>query len=116
MSTSYDDCQDIEREHTRDEREGEIRQRLLGPIGLRPLQQQGIPLRERCLKCIATKAQELLDNAESAEGYGVTHYQVGDPVGTERYVDGDCWVISTELMSELEDLLDDLKTIEQEGW
>ena len=116
MSTSYDDCQDIAKERDRDEHEDEIRQRLLGPIGLRPMQQQGIPLRERCLKCIASKAQELLDNAESAEGYVTRHYPVGDPDGRDHYEQSPCWVISTELFSELEDLLDDLKTIEQEGW
>ena len=96
MSTSYDDCQDIEREPGRAEREDEIRQRLPGPIGQRPQIQARTPLHELAKKCVCAKAQELLDNAEGA--------------------DGDYWVVSNELMSELEDLLDDLKTIEQEGW
>lgn len=99
MSTSIDDCQDIAKERTRDDREDEIRQRLLGPIGLRPMQQQGIPLRERCLKCIATKAQEIQDDAEFADD-------------TSK----DYWLVSYEHMSELEELLDDLNTIEKEGW
>jgi arginine utilization protein RocB len=99
MSTSYDDCQDIEKERTRDEREGEIRQRLLGPIGQRPQVQARTPLLELARKCVCAKAQEIQDNAEFADD-------------TSK----DYWLVSYELMSELEDLLDDLKTIEQEGW
>ena len=116
MSTSYDDCQDIAKERDRPEREDEIRQRLLGPIGQRPQVQARTPLLELAKKCVCAKAQELLDNAESAEGYVTRHYAVGDPDGRDHYEQSPCWVVSTELFSELEDLLDDLKTIEQEGW
>ncbi len=99
MSTSYDDCQDIAKERDRDEREGEIRQRLLGPIGLRPQVQARTSLHQLVLHCIAAKAQEIQDNAEFADD-------------TSK----DYWLVSYEHMSELEGLLDDLKTIEQEGW
>lgn len=116
MSTSYDDCQDIGREPDRAEREDEIRQRLLGPIGQRLNDQPHTPLRELAQKCVIAKAQELLDSAESAIGYTTRHYAVGDPDGRDHYEEGACYVLTTELTSELEDLLDDLKTIEQEGW
>lgn len=116
MSTSYDDCQDIAKEGDRAEREDGIRQRLLGPIGQRLNNTPRTPLHELAKKCVCAKAQEILDNAESADGYCTTHYAVGDPDGRGHYEESPCWVISTELMSELEDLLDDLRTIEQEGW
>jgi hypothetical protein len=99
MSTNYDDCQDIAKEREREEREDEIRQRLLGPIGQRPPHQAHTSLHQMVLKCIATKAQEIQDDAEFADD-------------TSK----DYWLVSYEHMSELEELLDDLKTIEQEGW
>ncbi len=116
MSMSYDDCQDVLKERDREEREDEIRQRLLGPIGQRPQHQPRTPLRELAVKCVTAKAQELLDNVESAIGYTTRHYAVGDPDGRDHYEEGACYVTTTELIGELDDLLDDLKTIEKEGW
>lgn len=116
MSTSYDDCQDIAKERERVEAQDEIRQRLLGPIGQRVNDQPYTPLRELAKKCIVAKAQELLDSTESAIGYTTRHYAVGDPDGRDHYEEGACYVLTTELITELDDLLDDLKTIEQEGW
>ena len=116
MSMSYDDCQDIAKEREREEAQDEIRQRLLGPIGQRVNGQPYTPLRELATKCVTAKAQELLDNVESAIGYTTRHYAVGDPDGRDHYEEGACYVATTELISELDDLLDDLKTIEQEGW
>lgn len=117
MSMSYDDCQDISRERDREEREDEIRQRLLGPIGLRP--QEGgprMPLRELAKKCVIDKARELRDAAILAEGYSFQHAPVGDPDTSEEYEAGKCWVIVDELFEEFDELLDDLNTIEKEGW
>lgn len=107
MSMSYDDCQDILVE----EKQEEVRQRLLGPIGQRP--QEGgprLPLRELARNCILTKVAELLDNAELVEGYSQ------DGEHGETYHNESGWFIDYEWMGELEELLDDLKTIEKEGW
>jgi hypothetical protein len=114
MSMSYDDCQDIEKERERADAEDEVRQRLLGPISERPQQQARTSLHQLAQKCVAAKAQELLDNAELCEGYA---QERSDHLVTEEvYIDESGWYVTRELMTELEDLLDDLKTIEKEGW
>lgn len=58
-----------------------------------------IDLKGKVLTCIARHAEQLMNNAEFADD-------------TSK----DYWLVSYDEMSELEDLLDDLKTIEQEGW
>jgi len=117
MSTSYDDCQDIAKERDREDREYEIRQRALGPIGQRPSEPgHRKPLRQLVRDRVIATVAELRDNAELATGYGTTHYAPGDPVGEDHFVDGPCWVTHVDLMSELDDLLDDMNTIEKEGW
>lgn len=58
-----------------------------------------IGLKDKVLTCIARHAEQIMDNAEFADD-------------TSK----DFWLVSYDEMSELEDLLDDLKTIEQEGW
>lgn len=107
MSMSYNDCQDILEE----EKKSEMRERLRGPIGQRP--QEGGPrqsLGELARQCIITKARELLDNAELVEGYSK------DGEHGETYHAESGWWIDYDFMGELEELLDDLNTIEKEGW
>ncbi len=97
MSTSRDDCQDIERERTRDEREDEIRQRLLGPIGLRPQYTARSSLHQLVLECIARAATTLVEN---------DHFNT-----TTRE-----WVVDSDDLDHLAELLADLGDIEKEGW
>lgn len=98
MGMSMQDAQDVLRELEREHREDEIRQRLLGPIGQRP-QEPGPrkPLRRLVTDCILKKAEEINEHAQ----YNAT---------IDRYV------IDSELMGELSDLLDDYFTILEEGW
>lgn len=110
MSTSYDDCQDVLKERERFEKEDPIRQRLLGPIGQRLNDQPYTPTRTLALNCIAAKMRELLDNVELVEGYS-------EDTDTGQVYHDECgWFIDREFMGELEELLDDLNTIEKEGW
>jgi hypothetical protein len=107
MSMSYDDCQDVLEE----EKKEEVRQRLLGPIGQRPMEGgPRQPLLTLARKCVAEKARELLDNAELVEGYSK------DGEHGETYHAESGWWIDYDFMGELEELVDDLKTIEEEGW
>ena len=89
----------------------ELRQKLLGPIGQRPM--EGGPhqrLDILAMKCIVEKARELLDNVELVEGYSQ------DGEYGESYHNEQGWFIDYDFMGELEDLIDDLNTIEKEGW
>ena len=115
MSTSYDDCQDIAKERDREDREYEIRQRALGPIGQRPSEPgHRKPLRQLVRDRVIATAQELLDNAELCEGYT---QERSDHISTEEvYISESGWYVARELMTELEELLDDMNTIEKEGW
>jgi len=97
MSTSYDDCQDIARERTRDEREDEMRERLLGPIGERPQHQPRSSLRQLALECIARAACTMVEN---------DHFNT-----TTRE-----WVVDDDDLDNLASLLADLGDIEKEGW
>lgn len=97
MSTSYDDCQDIAKERERDEREDEIRQRLLGPIGQRPQQTARTSLHQLALECVARAATTLVEN---------DHF---NPTTRE-------WVVDSDDLDHLAELLADLGDIEKEGW
>lgn len=98
MSMSYDDCQDIAKERELEEAQDEIRQRLLGPIGFRPNPPgPRQPLRTMALEAIAKAAERLVEN---------DHFNDA----TQE------WVVNDDDLDELAQLLDDLGTIEEEGW
>lgn len=80
MSTSYDDCQDIEREPERVALEDKYGR---------------IDLKGKTLTCVARQAERIIDNAEA---------------------DGEGYVINSDDYDDLAALLDDLRTIEKEGW
>ena len=88
-----------------EERRDEVRQRLLGPIGQRPAEgSPRIRLGELATKCVVEKAREVVDNIEDHECEHCGHKE-------QAMV-----MMSWDLWKELSDIVDDLNTIEEEGW
>lgn len=98
MSMSYDDCQDIEKEREREDRQYEIRQRALGPIGQRPTEPgHRKPLRQLVRDRLVETALEVIGGAEWDS-------------------DQRMWLIENQEIEEFQVLADDMKTIDEEGW
>lgn len=109
MTTERYDVPGILRDATEaeleNERRDEVRQRLLGPIGMRP--NPPPPRRklgELARDCVIEKAREIVRDVED---FICDHCDHRD----ENMV-----MLSRDFWQELHDIVDDLDTIEKEGW